>query len=102
VRIHKTTRECIAAFGEFLASMMAAEAAQEKGADPHMRSQLVPRTLVVDELPTLIKLAYSWWRYGLKQKGTPPFLDWLGIILLQGRSSNHRIVVGPRSAPVLR
>lgn len=94
VRIHKTVRECIAAFAEFLTSMMAAEAAMQKGADPQLRAQLVPRTLVIDELPTLIKLAYVWWRYGLKGKGTPPFLDWLGIILLQGRSSNHRIVVG--------
>ncbi|WP_141765411.1 type IV secretory system conjugative DNA transfer family protein [Streptomyces malaysiensis] len=94
VRVHKTTRECIAAFAEFLVSMMAAEAAAEKGADPSLRSQLRPRTLVIDELPTLIKLAYTWWRYGIKGKGAPPFLDWLGIILLQGRSSDHRVVVG--------
>jgi hypothetical protein len=94
VRVHKTVRECIAAFAEFLTSMTAAEAAAEKGADESLRSQLVPRTLVVDELPTLIKFAYTWWRYGLKGKGVPPFLDWLGIILLQGRSSNHRVVVG--------
>ncbi|TLQ38864.1 type IV secretory system conjugative DNA transfer family protein [Streptomyces marianii] len=94
VRVHKTVRACIAAFGEFLTSMMAAEAAIEKGADPALRAALVPRTLVVDELPTLIKLAYTWWRYGLKGKGTPPFLNWLSIILLQGRSSNHRVVVG--------
>ncbi|MFE0654371.1 type IV secretory system conjugative DNA transfer family protein [Streptomyces sp. NPDC059534] len=94
VRIHKTTRECVSAFAEFLTSMMAAEAAVERGADPALRAALVPRTLVIDELPTLIKLAYTWWRYGIKGKGTPPFLDWLGIILLQGRSSNHRVVVG--------
>ncbi|MFJ3673660.1 hypothetical protein ACIPSE_45185 [Streptomyces sp. NPDC090106] len=94
VRIHKTVRECVAAFAEFLTSAMAAEAAVEKGADPALRAQLVPRTLVVDELPTLIKLAYTWWRYGLKGKGTPPFLDWLSITLLTGRSSDHRVVVG--------
>ncbi|MFE4497132.1 type IV secretory system conjugative DNA transfer family protein [Streptomyces niveus] len=94
VRVHKTVRECIAAFAEFLTSMMAAEAAVEKGADPALKSLLAPRTLVIDELPTLIKLAYTWWRYGIKGKGKPPFLDWLGIILLQGRSSNHRVVVG--------
>ncbi|MFH9355153.1 type IV secretory system conjugative DNA transfer family protein [Kitasatospora sp. NPDC017646] len=94
VRVHKTTQACITAFAEFLVSMMAAEAAMERGADPALRAQLVPRTLVVDELPTLIKLAYTWWRYGLKGKGVPPFLDWLGIILLQGRSSEHRVVVG--------
>ncbi|MGO4747106.1 type IV secretory system conjugative DNA transfer family protein [Streptomyces sp. 2MCAF27] len=94
VRVHKTTRACIAAFAEFLASMMAAEAAAEKGSDESIREQLCSRTLVIDELPTLIKLAYTWWRYGIKGKGAPPFLDWLGIILLQGRSSNHRVVVG--------
>jgi hypothetical protein len=94
VRIHKTVRECIGAFAEFLTSMMAAEAALEKGADEKIRQTLVSRTLVVDELPTLIKLAYTWYRYGLKGKGAPPFLDWLGIILLQGRSSEHYVVVG--------
>jgi hypothetical protein len=94
VRIHKTVRQCMGAFAEFLASMMAAEAAKEKGADPDIRRRLVGRTLVVDELPTLIKLAYIWWRHNLKGKGQPPFLDWLAIILLQGRSSDHRVVVG--------
>ncbi|MEU2395083.1 type IV secretory system conjugative DNA transfer family protein [Streptomyces sp. NPDC007369] len=94
VRVHKTIRECVAAFAEFLTSMMAAEAAAERGADPALRAQLIPRTLVIDELPTLIKLAYTWWKYGIKGKGTPPFLEWLAIILLQGRSSNHRVVVG--------
>ncbi|MFJ2438820.1 type IV secretory system conjugative DNA transfer family protein [Streptomyces anulatus] len=94
VRIHKTVRECIGAFGEFLTSMMAAEAAMEKGADPALKAQLISRTLVIDELPTLFKLAYCWWRYGIRGKGPPPFADWLGIILLQGRSSNHRVVIG--------
>ncbi|MET8703656.1 type IV secretory system conjugative DNA transfer family protein [Kitasatospora sp. NPDC004723] len=94
VRIHKDTRACVAAFAEFITSMMAAEAAAEKGADPRLRAMLVPRLLVCDELPTLIKLAYTWWRYGIKGKGTPPFLDWLSIILLQGRSSDHRVVIG--------
>ncbi|MFI1890485.1 type IV secretory system conjugative DNA transfer family protein [Streptomyces jumonjinensis] len=94
VRIHKTPRTCIAAFAEFLVSMMAAENVSGRDGDPALKSQLVSRTLVVDELPTLIKLAYTWWRHGIKGKGAPPFLDWLAIILLQGRSSNHRIVVG--------
>ncbi|GLV88007.1 hypothetical protein Slala03_76960 [Streptomyces lavendulae subsp. lavendulae] len=94
VRIHKTVRSCVAAFGEFMVSMMAAESAQGKYADPEARAQLVPRLLVIDELPTLIKLAYTWWRHGLKGKGAPPFLDWFSMILLQGRSSRHRIVVG--------
>jgi hypothetical protein len=94
VRVHKDIRDCVAAFAEFLVSMMAAEAAKDKGADPELSRLLVGRTLVIDELPTLVKLAYTWWRYGLGGKGTPPFLEWLGIILLQGRSSDHRVVVG--------
>ncbi|WP_329287748.1 type IV secretory system conjugative DNA transfer family protein [Streptomyces sp. NBC_00691] len=94
VRVHKTVRSCVAAFAEFMVSMMAAEEAQGKYAAAGARDQLVPRTLVIDELPTLIKLAYTWWRHGLKGKGAPPFLEWFSIILLQGRSSNHRIVVG--------
>ncbi|MFG3041852.1 hypothetical protein ACGFYZ_33625 [Streptomyces sp. NPDC048330] len=94
VRVHKTVRSSVAAFAEFMVSMMAAEAALGKDAAPGARAQLIPRTLVIDELPTLIKMAYTWWRYGLKGKGVPPFLDWFSIILLQGRSSDHRIVVG--------
>ncbi|MFF0561497.1 hypothetical protein [Streptomyces sp. NPDC004266] len=94
VRVHKTVRECISAFAEFMVSMMAAEGAMGKDAAPGARAQLIPRLLVIDELPTLIKMAYVWWRYGLKGKGTPPFLEWFSIILLQGRSSDHRIVVG--------
>ncbi|MGW2672372.1 hypothetical protein ACWC5F_30515 [Streptomyces sp. NPDC001272] len=94
VRVHKTVRSCVAAFGEFMVSMMAAESAQGKYAEQGARGQLVPRLLVIDELPTLIKLAYTWWRHGLKGKGAPPFLEWFSIILLQGRSSDHRIVVG--------
>ncbi|MFE7412723.1 type IV secretory system conjugative DNA transfer family protein [Streptomyces laurentii] len=94
VRVHKTVRSCIAAFAEFMVSMMAAESALGKNADPAARAQLIPRLLVIDELPTLIKMAYVWWRYGLKGKGAPPFLEWFSIILLQGRSSDHRIVVG--------
>ncbi|MFC8983546.1 hypothetical protein ACFU3J_15865 [Streptomyces sp. NPDC057411] len=94
VRVHKTVRSCISAFAEFMVSMMAAEAALGKDAAPGVRAQLIPRLLVIDELPTLIKMAYVWWKYGLKGKGVPPFLDWFSIILLQGRSSDHRIVVG--------
>ncbi|MFJ6355023.1 hypothetical protein ACIQKB_36900 [Streptomyces sp. NPDC092046] len=94
VRVHKTVRSCISAFAEFMVSMMAAENAMGKDAASGMRAQLIPRLLVIDELPTLIKMAYVWWKYGLKGKGVPPFLDWFSIILLQGRSSDHRIVVG--------
>ncbi|MFE4875148.1 type IV secretory system conjugative DNA transfer family protein, partial [Streptomyces sp. NPDC056682] len=94
VRIHTTTRACIGAFAEFLVSILAAEQAVQEGADPKLRDELTPRTLVVDELPTLIRFAYTWWKHGIKQKGAPPFIDWFTIILMMGRSSNHRVVVG--------
>lgn len=94
VRIHKTTRACMGAFAEFLTSMIAAENANGRDGDPALRDMLVPRLLVIDELPTLIRFAYTWWKHGIKQKGAPPFIDWFTIILMMGRSSNHRVVVG--------
>ncbi|MGY4974914.1 hypothetical protein ACWGCC_37920 [Streptomyces nigrescens] len=94
VRIHTTTRSCVGAFAEFLVSILAAEQAMQDGADPKLRDMLRPRVLVVDELPTLIRFAYTWWKHGIKQKGAPPFIDWFTIILMMGRSSNHRVIVG--------
>ncbi|MGW2748450.1 type IV secretory system conjugative DNA transfer family protein [Streptomyces sp. NPDC001450] len=94
IRIHKSTRACMGAFAEFMTSMIAAEKALGLDGDPQLRAQLIPRLLVIDELPTLIRFAYTWWKYGIKQKGTPPFIDWFTIILMMGRSSNHRVVVG--------
>ncbi|MFJ4880873.1 hypothetical protein ACIP93_37485 [Streptomyces sp. NPDC088745] len=94
VRIHKTITACIVAFAEFMVSMQAAEAAKGKNADPALRAFLIPRTLVVDELPTLVKFAYIWWKYVIKGKGTPPFLEWFAVAFLQGRSADHRVVVG--------
>ncbi|MCX5207697.1 hypothetical protein OG897_40660 [Streptomyces sp. NBC_00237] len=94
VRIHKTVSACITAFAEFMASMQAAETAKGKDADPALRALLIPRTLVVDELPTLVKFAHIWWRYVIKGKGAPPFLEWFAVAFLQGRSADHRVVVG--------
>ncbi|MCX4444549.1 type IV secretory system conjugative DNA transfer family protein [Streptomyces albidoflavus] len=94
VRVHKTPRECVSALAEFLLSASAAETAQGRSGDPALRARLVPRLLVIDELPTLIKYAYIWWRHGIGERGKPPFLEWFSIALMQGRSSNHRIVVG--------
>ncbi|MFE6164053.1 type IV secretory system conjugative DNA transfer family protein [Streptomyces sp. NPDC056486] len=93
-RIHKTTRACMGAFAEFMTSMIAAEKALGRDGDPQLRALLVPRLLVIDELPTLIRMAYTWWKHGIRQKGAPPFIDWFTIILMMGRSSDHRVVVG--------
>ncbi|MFE4687256.1 type IV secretory system conjugative DNA transfer family protein [Streptomyces sp. NPDC056721] len=94
VRVHKTTRACMGAIAEFMTSMIAAEKANGLDGDPRLRQMLVPRLLVIDELPTLIRFAYTWWKFGIRQKGTPPFIDWFTIILMMGRSSGHRVVVG--------
>ncbi|MFF1401169.1 type IV secretory system conjugative DNA transfer family protein, partial [Streptomyces sp. NPDC058287] len=94
VRVHKTTRACMGALAEFMTSMIAAEKANGLDGDPQLRQMLVPRLLVIDELPTLIRFAYTWWKFGIRQKGTPPFIDWFTIILMMGRSSGHRVVVG--------
>lgn len=94
VRVHKTTRACMGAIAEFMTSMIAAEKANGLDGDPRLRQMLVPRLLVIDELPTLIRFAYTWWKFGIRQRGTPPFIDWFTIILMMGRSSGHRVVVG--------
>ncbi|MEV7420674.1 hypothetical protein [Streptomyces sp. NPDC089919] len=94
VRVHKTPAECVAALGEFIMSMMAAEAAAGKNGDPALRQILVPRLMVADELPTFMKMALIWWKYQLKGKGVPPFAEWFSIGLLQGRSADHRFGVG--------
>ncbi|NYE44859.1 hypothetical protein [Streptomyces fulvorobeus] len=94
VRVHKTPAECVAALGEFIMSMMAAETALGKSGDPALRQLLVPRLLVTDELPTMMKMALIWWKYHIKGRGTPPFAEWFSIGLLQGRSADHRFGVG--------
>ncbi|MFD8633749.1 hypothetical protein [Streptomyces sp. NPDC059533] len=94
VRVHKTPAECVAALGEFIMSMMAAETALGKSGDPALRQLLVPRLLLADELPTFMKMALIWWKYQLKGRGIPPFAEWFSIGLLQGRSSDHRFGVG--------
>ncbi|WP_327267202.1 hypothetical protein OG444_40495 (plasmid) [Streptomyces sp. NBC_01232] len=94
VRVHKTPAECVAALGEYLMSMMAAETAIGKTGDPALRQLLVPRLMVADELPTMMKMALIWWKYQIKGRGIPPFAEWFSIGLLQGRSADHRFGVG--------
>ncbi|MFD6879715.1 MULTISPECIES: hypothetical protein [unclassified Streptomyces] len=94
VRIHKSAAECVAALGEYIVSMQAAETAIGKRGNPELRKLVQPRLFIFDELPTLMKMALIWWKYSVKGRSTPPFADWFSIGLLQGRSADHRFGVG--------
>ncbi|MFE5030026.1 hypothetical protein ACFRAO_43770 [Streptomyces sp. NPDC056656] len=89
-RVHKTGRQAVAALAEFYVSMKAAEALKgtpEEDAIPE-------RIMVIDEFASFVKSAKIWWKYGLKGKGMPPFEAWFHMVLMQGRSGRHKIVVG--------
>ncbi|MDI3390456.1 type IV secretory system conjugative DNA transfer family protein [Streptomyces sp. B-S-A8] len=90
LRIHKSGRQAVAALAEFYVSMKAAEALQGTPEG----DALPGRILVIDEFASFVKSAKIWWKYGLKGKGMPPFEAWFHMILMQGRSANHKIVVG--------
>ncbi|WP_159056705.1 type IV secretory system conjugative DNA transfer family protein [Streptomyces yokosukanensis] len=90
IRVHKSGRQAVAAMAEFYVSMKAAESLQ---GTPEVE-RLPGRILVIDEFASFVKSAKIWWRYGLQAKGMPPFEAWFHMILMQGRSANHKIVVG--------
>ncbi|MFG3230021.1 type IV secretory system conjugative DNA transfer family protein, partial [Kitasatospora sp. NPDC048194] len=96
VRVHKTARSGVAALGEFLVSMQAAEEWNGRAFRDYTGDmpRPVPRVLICDEWPTFYLAALSWWQHGIKGKGKPPFLAWFATILLQGRSSDHRVIIG--------
>ncbi|MDI3408336.1 P-loop NTPase family protein [Streptomyces cavernicola] len=90
IRVHKSGRQAVAALAEFYVSMKAAEALQGTPEG----DALPGRILEIDEFASFVKSAKIWWKYGLKGKGMPPFEAWFHMILMQGRSANHKIVVG--------
>ncbi|MFF1714586.1 type IV secretory system conjugative DNA transfer family protein [Streptomyces sp. NPDC058268] len=90
IRVHKTGRQAVAALAEFYVSMKAAESLQGTSEG----DQLPGRILVIDEFASFVKSAKIWWKYGLGAKGMPPFEAWFHMVLMQGRSANHKIVIG--------
>ncbi|MEV4928064.1 hypothetical protein [Streptomyces roseoverticillatus] len=90
IRVHKSGRTAVAAIAEFFVSMKAAEAARGTTSERHLR----PRYLVIDEFGSFVLAAKLWWKYGIGGKGVVPFEAWFHMILMQGRSSDHRIIVG--------
>ncbi|MFE6848864.1 hypothetical protein, partial [Streptomyces sp. NPDC057686] len=97
VRIHTETYECVWAIAEFFTSMMATETRKRKGWKPNpgdVDATPVGRLLVIDELPSFREFVAAWWKYIIKERGFPPVLVWFQMILMQGRSSDHRVAVG--------
>ncbi|MGY0466972.1 hypothetical protein ACW14Y_42935 [Kitasatospora sp. cg17-2] len=88
VRNHTDVRSAVMALAEFFVSMKSAQMARATG------QQVTPRVLVIDEFSSFMKAAYIWWMYGVKGKGKPAFHAWFQMILMQGRTGNHRIILG--------
>ncbi|MFD3941146.1 type IV secretory system conjugative DNA transfer family protein, partial [Streptomyces sp. NPDC058618] len=90
IRVHKTGADAVAALAEFYVSMKAAENLRGTPEGDTLR----PRYLLIDEFGSFVLAAKLWWKYGIGGKGIPPFEAWFHMTLMQGRSSNHRIIVG--------
>lgn len=91
IRIHRSAEAAVMAIAEFFTSIKGIRTAKLKGYDV---SQIPPRFLVLDELGSFVLAAETWWKYGIQGKGAPPFLAMFHMILMQGRTKNHRVVVG--------
>ncbi|MER5890736.1 hypothetical protein ABT160_43535 [Streptomyces sp. NPDC001941] len=95
VRYITETYECVMAIAEFFTSMMAAEKYNSRRfRDYQGTDKPIPRLLIIDELPSFRDFVAAWWKFICKERGFPPVLVWFQIILMQGRSSDHRVVVG--------
>ncbi|MER6257799.1 hypothetical protein ABT224_41430 [Streptomyces sp. NPDC001584] len=95
VRIHTETYDCVMAIAEFFTSMQAAEKYNgAKYRNYKGDKKPIGRLLVIDELPSFREYVAAWWKYIIKERGFPPVLVWFQLILMQGRSSNHRVAVG--------
>jgi hypothetical protein len=90
LRVHKSGRAAVAALAEFYVSMKAAEAIRGTEHEHLLR----PRIMVIDEFASFVKAAKIWWKHGIEQRGMPPFESWFHMILMQGRSSDHKFVIG--------
>src|SRR5699024_2026649 len=90
-RVHTDVIAAVRAMAEFLVSSKAVTIAKEQG---YPTEQIPPRVLIIDEFGSFVSAVENWWKYGLGQKGKPPVFAWFHMILMQGRTKNHRVVVG--------
>lgn len=90
VRVHRDAQSAVTCLAEFFTSMKSIRTAKMQGySDP-----IPNRVLVLDEFGSFMIAAKSWWRYGVGEKGEPPFMAWFRMSLMQGRTKNHRMVFG--------
>ncbi|WP_371594733.1 hypothetical protein [Streptomyces virginiae] len=95
VRYATAVDDCVQAMAEFFTSMMAAEKYNSRAMQgKNHATPPIPRLLMIDELPSFKEFIAAWWKYIKQQRGFPPVLVWLALILMQGRSSNHRVFLG--------
>ncbi|MFD8147367.1 hypothetical protein [Streptomyces sp. NPDC059708] len=95
VRIHVDVVECCMALAEYFTSMMAAEKWNSKKYEGRGGLDApVPRLLIVEEWPSFKEFVAAWWKFIMKERGFPPVLVWIQLVLMQGRSSNHRVFFG--------
>jgi hypothetical protein len=95
VRYATETYDCVMALAEFFVSMMAAEKYNSRAMRGKKHEhQPIPRLLIIDELPSFKDYIAAWWKYIKKERGFPPVLVWFALILMQGRSSDHRVFLG--------
>jgi hypothetical protein len=93
VRVHTTAIGAVTALAEFFVSMKSIATARANGYD----EPIPDRLMVIDEFGSFMLAANTWWKYGLKGKGTPPFMAWWRMTLMQGRTKNHRFIIGAHS-----
>lgn len=91
IRVHRDVKSAVAALAEFYVSVKSMRIARETGYD---MSTVPRRYLVIDEFGSFVGSADFWWKFGLQEKGQTPFRAWFHQILMQGRSKDHRVVVG--------
>lgn len=96
VRYVTETYECVMAIAEYFTSMIAAEKYNSRAYRGRKHGDVapIPRLLIIDELPSFRDFVAAWWKFIVKERGFPPVLVWFQIILMQGRSSDHRVFVG--------
>jgi hypothetical protein len=90
-RVHTDVISAVTAMAEFLVSAKSMTVARSQG---YPMDTVPPRILLIDEFGSFVSAVDSWWKYGIQEKGTSPVFAWFHMVLMQGRTKNHRVVVG--------
>jgi hypothetical protein len=90
-RVHTDTISAVMAMAEFLLSAMAVTNAVKRG---FPADEVPSRVMLIDEFGSFVQFVKIWWNTVLEKKGEPPVYAWFHVGLMQGRTKNHRFVVG--------